>query len=131
MFNSNAKRKIAAIEKIVDEQYSPLFRIMSVYDSDDSSKRRFGNNICAFHISHGYVLSVAHNLRTPAGVPNSLPEKEYQNILNILNSTQKLNFNTSYALDNISNKRHLNTGIEPSQLQQLGTILNQVNYDDR
>ena len=49
--------------KLVDEQSSPLFRITSVFNHDNPSSRKFSNNICAFHIGNGYILSVAHNLK--------------------------------------------------------------------
>jgi hypothetical protein len=48
--------------KLINELSSPLFRIMSVFNNDSPSNRKFCNNICAFHIGNGYVLSVAHNL---------------------------------------------------------------------
>ena len=54
------------ILELINEQQSPLFRVMSVYNENEPIKRQFANNICAFHIGNGYVLSVAHNLRPEA-----------------------------------------------------------------
>ena len=48
-----------AIE-LIDEQTSPLFRIMFIHNMNEPARRHFDNNICAFHIGQGLILSVAH-----------------------------------------------------------------------
>ncbi|MDP4001080.1 MAG: hypothetical protein Q8P83_02470 [bacterium] len=118
-------------QEIVHEQKSPLFRIMSIYNIDEPSKRAFGNNICAFHIGNGYILSVAHNLRLTAGAPGSLSESEYQDLLLKLNQAQKTTFNSFYTLDSQTNKRNINVGINETQIKQLATILDSINHDTR
>lgn len=60
--------------ELINEQTSPLFRIMWVYNSNDVIRKQFANNICAFHIGNGYILSVAHNLKTESGIVNSMDE---------------------------------------------------------
>ena len=40
---------------LIDEQKSPLFRTMSVFNDDEPARRAFDNNICAFHIGNGGV----------------------------------------------------------------------------
>ena len=66
------------ILELINEQRSPLFRIMSVYNENEPAKRKFDNNICAFHIGNGYILSVAHNIRLEAGLFRSISEQEFQ-----------------------------------------------------
>jgi hypothetical protein len=93
---------------IISEQKSPLFRIMWVTNYDDPSKRQFDNNISAFHIGNGLVLSVAHNLRTEnpflKSVSNTFFEKE---VFPKLNQSQKDLFERSYIPDSKSSRRHL------------------------
>ncbi len=67
------------ILELINEQTSPLFRIMSTYNDDEPSRRAFANNICAFHIGNGFILSVAHNLRLEAQLFKSLPEDKFHN----------------------------------------------------
>lgn len=133
MFFSKFKdRRIKEVKmSLVDEQKSPLFRIMSVYNDNDSAKRKFANNICAFHVGKGYILSVAHNLRSTVQYFQSIPENEYQSqIIQKLDTTQTNLFNQIYTLDNQTNLRHLTTN-NVNDLQQLTVILNQINYDTR
>ena len=74
---------------LINEQTSPLFRIMSVFNSNEVSRRIFESNISAFHIGKGYVLSVAHNLRADCSVPKSFPDSIYQTeILPLLDQTE-------------------------------------------
>lgn len=132
MFSFLHKKKIEeAEEKAVNEQTSPLFRIMSIFNSDDSEKRFCNNNICAFHIGNGYVLSVAHNLKPSAGIPRSMPEEEYQVMLNSVPQNIIGVFNNAFTLDTTTNKRHLNIPIDQNTLMQLSSNLSQVNYDNR
>ena len=72
---------IEAKLKLTDEQTSPLFRIMWVHNWAEVGKISFDNNICAFHVGQGNVLSVAHNLRTEAGLFRSITEPIYQSDL--------------------------------------------------
>ncbi len=43
---------------LIDEQTSPLQRMMWIYNVDEPQKRTFENNMCTFHIGNGYFLSV-------------------------------------------------------------------------
>lgn len=116
---------------LIDEQKSPLFRIMSVYNNDDPARRGFDNNICAFHLGNGYILSVAHNLRIEAQLFRSIPEDVFQNqIIRHLDESQSQLFNQCYILDSQTNKRYLNVS-NPAILQQLINILKQINFDTR
>ena len=116
---------------LIDEQKSPLFRIMSTYDNDNPPRRHFKNNICAFHIGNGYVLSVAHNLRIEAQLFNSIPEDIFQNqIIQHLDESQSQLFNQCYILDSQTNKRYLNVS-DPNISKQLIDTLNKINFDTR
>ena len=98
--------------ELINEQSSPLFRIMSVYNDNDSSRRKFYNNICAFHIGNGYVLTVAHNLRSVSQIFHSISEDTYQDLIaQNLNSTQVELFNRFYILDSQTNKRYLSDAV--------------------
>lgn len=117
--------------ELINEQSSPLFRIMSVYNDDDFSRRKFYNNICAFHIGNGYVLTVAHNLRSVSQIFHSISEDTYQDIIaQNLNSTQVELFNRYYILDSQTNKRYLSNANQ-NDVQQLINALDQINYDTR
>lgn len=116
---------------LIDEQKSPLFRIMSIYDNDDPTRREFENNICAFHISNGFVLSVAHNLRIEAQLIKSIPEEIFQNqIARHLDESQSQLFNQSYTVDSQTNKRYLNLN-NPTDFQPLINTLKTINFDTR
>jgi len=116
---------------LIDEQKSPLFRIMSIYNNDDPARRKFENNICAFHIGNGYILSVAHNLRIEAQLFRSIPEDIFQNqIIQHLDEGQSQLFNQCYILDSQTNKRYRNLS-DPNLFQQLINILNRINFDTR
>ncbi len=64
------------LNSLVEEQTSPLFRIMSAYNYTDPTTRYFQNNISCFHIGNGYFLSVCHNLRTK-NIPRKISEVDY------------------------------------------------------
>lgn len=117
--------------ELIDEQKSPLFRIMSITDADETARRKFDNNICAFHIGNGYVLSVAHNLRSMAQFFRSIPEARYQaEIAPNLKPKELALFKKCYILDNITNKRYLNTN-NRQEINGLIEILARINYDTR
>lgn len=116
---------------LIDEQTSPLFRIMSVYDSSNPSRRNFQNNVSAFHIGNGLILSVAHNLRSSAQIPISLPEDYFQKeIVEKLDPSQTEVINSFYNLDSQLNKRFLAIA-SSEQINQLVNILNQIKFDSR
>ena len=95
--------------ELINEQTSPLFRIMWVYNPEDPNRKQFGNNICAFHIGNGLILTVAHNLRSESGVVNSIDETIYQTeIFPQLNQVQNQLFAQYYLLDKKTNKRYAN-----------------------
>lgn len=132
MFSFSTKKKLReAEEKAVNEQTSPLLRVMSLFNDSEPQRRVFNNNICAFHIGNGYILSVAHNLRAESGLPRSLPEAEYQAMRNIVPQAVRNVFDTAYVLDAQTNKRHLTVPIDQATMTQMSTSLNQVNYDTR
>ncbi|OJW82120.1 MAG: hypothetical protein BGO69_16115 [Bacteroidetes bacterium 46-16] len=116
--------------ELINEQASPLFRIMYVHDAKEPSLRKFDNNICAFHIGDGYILSVAHNLRSP-GVLRSISPEVYETGLQArFNKDQARFFEQHYPVDYLSGKHHLASN-EPAVLQELANILAQVRFDTR
>jgi hypothetical protein len=103
---------------------------MSVFNDDEPTRRYVNNNICAFHIGNGYILSVAHNLRT-TGIPSSMPVAEFQSLLGGLDVTQQALFNGSYSLDPQTNKRYINPGVDQVTTAQIAEALNKSPYDNR
>ena len=117
--------------ELINELTSPLFRIMWVHEAHEPSLRKFDNNICAFHIGNGYVLSVAHNLRSAAGFPRSVTEEIYNaEILPHLNNDQKRFFEQFYPHDYLTGKRHL-IDMSPQVSQELSNIMMQIGFDTR
>jgi hypothetical protein len=117
--------------ELINDQTSPLFRIMFIHNAADISRRQFDNNICAFHIGKGYMLSVAHNLRTEARIFKSIDEPIYRaEILPLLNPAQVELFDRHFPLDANTNKRYLNRVDQPL-MQQLMDTLRQINFDTR
>ncbi|NEW79337.1 MAG: hypothetical protein GZ086_07915 [Gelidibacter sp.] len=64
------------LKSLIEEQTSPLFRIMSAYNFADLNTHYFQNNISCFHIGKGYFLSVFHNLRTK-NIPRQISEVDF------------------------------------------------------
>lgn len=116
---------------LVNEETSPLFRIMAAYNDNDPRKRQFDNNICAFHIGKGFILSVAHNLRIKKPLLPSIPENIYQDrIINNLSQNDRTIFDANYTLDNNTDKRHL-AAIQNNVAQQLAQKLESIRFDSR
>lgn len=120
-------QKLAAI----NDMTSPLFRIMSVHNDNEPHRRQVDNNICAFHIGNGYILSVAHALKGELTIFRSMQEADYQaNIIPHLTPQEVLQFNGWYVLDNATNKRYLNM-VNQNEFPLLVDILKRINYDTR
>ncbi|MCF6129548.1 hypothetical protein L1S35_07675 [Flavobacterium sp. AS60] len=117
--------------ELTHEQTSPLFRIMWTQNINDFQRRHFDNNICAFHIGSGYILSVAHNLKTEAKYFRWIENGIYlTNIFPYLNSEQVQLFETCYPLDIATGKRYWNSN-NPSEFQLVVDTLKQINFDTR
>jgi hypothetical protein len=118
--------------ELINELTSPLFRIMWIYNIEEPERRYFGNNICAFHIGNGNVLTVAHNLRTEAGIIFSIPEEIFSSqIQPKLNQDQLQFFNQQYFHDSKTNKRYLASRQNSHVTQRASEILKQINFDTR
>jgi hypothetical protein len=116
---------------LIDEQTSPLFRIMFIYDSANPARRRFRNNICAFHIGNGLILTVAHNIRIEAKKLDSIDEAYFSaKILPHLDENQTALFNQCYPFDPATNKRYANFP-NPSDAQSVIYALKQLKFDTR
>ncbi len=116
---------------LIDEQTSPLQRIMWAYNINEPEKRFFENNICAFHVGNGYFLSVAHNLRIQAGYYRSISQEIYKKeLLPILDGAQTRFLDQQYFTDDYTGKKYLNTD-DPANLQVIANILKQKRFDTR
>jgi len=120
-------QKLAAINDLT----SPLFRIMSIHNDNEPLRRQYDNNICAFHIGDGYILSVAHALKVELTILRSITEVRFQaDIVPHLTSGELAQFNLWYLLDNTTRKRYLNTNNQVD-INQIIAILKRINYDTR
>ena len=117
--------------ELTNEQTSPLFRIMWIHNMNEPNRRHYDNNICAFHIGNGLILSVAHNLRTEAQLFKSIDESIFSTaILPFLNQEQILLFNQWYPFDPGTNKRYINIP-DQKDIPKVVEILKQINFDTR
>jgi hypothetical protein len=117
--------------ELTNEEKSPLFRIMWVHNVNEPQRRQYENNICAFHIGNGFILSVAHNLRGEAKMFKSIEQDIFEaDILPHLNSAQILLFDKCYPLDSATGKRYLNI-VDPKDAQVIMATLMQINFDTR
>ncbi len=118
-------------QRLIDEQTSPLQRIMWIYNVDEPQRRTFENNICAFHIGNGYFLSVAHNLRIQSGIFRSMDTDVYRKeIFPKLDGAQSRLLDQYYVTDEYTGKKYLNA-VDPAGIQAIGNILKQKRFDTR
>lgn len=119
------------ILELINEQTSPLFRTMFVYDDSNTLRRKFNNNISAFHIGSGLILSVAHNLRLESKKVDSINESDYQsNIFSHCNQTEQQLLNRCYNYDNQTKKRYLNIN-NNNDTKLLINLFQRIKYDTR
>lgn len=129
--NNGAQSNHSGRMHLIDEQTSPLQRIMWVYNVNDPMRRFFDNNICAFHVGGGYFLSVAHNLRLQAGFFRSIDLGLYQReIYAKLDGNQNRFMEQHFFTDDYAQKKFL-TSADPAVLQQISAILKQKRFDTR
>ncbi|MBX2845431.1 MAG: hypothetical protein KTR13_04375 [Saprospiraceae bacterium] len=115
---------------LLHEQTSPLFRLVSVSDAEHVKYRSFSNNIVAFHVGGGYVLSVSHNLRTLAPLLRSADQRHFQTILSHCTSEQAATLEQYYKLDPKTEKFH--AAIRNSKsFQAVQQIFKAIKYDNR
>ena len=116
---------------VISDYESPLFRIMSVYDSQDKNRRRFCNNICAFHIGNGFILSVGHNLRIITPFPDSISDTIFNNeIKSFLTPQEIIDFQKIYDYDQITKKWYINRSVQDFDTIAVN-IFKRINYDRR
>ncbi len=117
--------------ELTNEQTSPLFRIMWIQNREQAHRRHFENNICAFHIGDGYVLSVAHNLKVEANIFKSIDNTLYLTaIFPLLNSEQRHFFERCYPMGYGEEKRYAAI-TNPEDYQSMINLLKQINFDTR
>ena len=116
---------------LIGEQTSPLFRIMCIHNYEDPLRRTFDNNICAFHIGNGFILSVAHNLRAERKIFHTIEEAIFQaEIAPLLNTDELQLFKECYPLDLATAKRYINI-INPADVNTITQILKNIAFDTR
>lgn len=116
---------------LINEQTSPLLRMMWIYNIDEPQRRTFENNICTFHIGRGYFLTVAHNLRSQAGFIRAIDEDLYKKeLFPKLDGSQSRLMDTHYFTDLYTHKRYLNS-TDPANLHAIANILKQKRFDTR
>jgi len=121
------EQKLAAI----NDQTSPLFRIMTIHNDSEPLRRQFDNNICAFHIGDGYILSVSHALKGELTIFRSITELRYQaDIVPHLTSAELTELDLLYLLDKVTQKRYLNI-VQQDDIKNIVTILKRINFDTR
>ena len=117
--------------ELTNEQTSPLFRIMHIQNVNEPHRRQFENNICAFHIGNGFILSVAHNLKVEGQIFKSIEDSVFQaNILPFLNPQQVNFFNQCYPLEATTGKRYANI-TDQNHYEIVIQTLKQINFDTR
>src|ERR1041384_237948 len=116
---------------LIDEQTSPLFRIMSIFDDADPVKRKFRSASAGFHVGNGYIISVDHFLHSTIPLVPSAPEPFFQNeILPKLNRADANQLLQHYALDATTQRRYLNVTNEKTA-QALARKLRAAKCDTR
>lgn len=118
--------------ELIDDQTSPLFRVISVHNfANPAGSRQFGNNVCGFHIGRGLVLSVAHNLRGDAGNFFAINQLEYANdILPRLQRQDILTLERYFPLDVTGNIRNA-VNLNDKDKKAIAKILRTAQYDTR
>jgi len=117
--------------ELIGENTSPLFRIMSVYNLNGQNIG-FANNICAFHVGNGIVLSVAHNLRSLDGLPILISDNFFQNEIVGKVSPENLTlFNQYYNSIPGTTMRLFAEGGNTTLIEQLKLILDNARVDRR
>ncbi len=127
MQNNKLKKQL----ELTNEQTSPLFRIMWIQNRDEAHRRHFENNICAFHIGNGFILSVAHNLKVEANIFKSIDNAQYlTDIFPHLDAGQRQFFESCYPMGYGEQKRYAAI-TNPDDFQSIINLLKQINYDTR
>jgi hypothetical protein len=115
----------------IDDLTSPLFRIMAIQNEREPLWRQYDNNICAFHIGGGYLLSVGHNLRLEATLFKSVSEDIYQaEIVPFLNSAERLHLEQILVAGPLAGKRYLKIN-NPNDVPAFTAALARIAFDTR
>ena len=120
-------QKLAAINDLT----SPLFRIMAIQNDLEPQWRQYDNNICAFHIGKGFILSVGHNLRLEATMFKSIREEIYQSeIVPRLNPDELQHFEQILVPGPVVGKRYLKVNNQ-NDVPAFIAALKRINFDTR
>jgi len=120
-------QKLSAINDLT----SPLFRIMAIQNDLEPQWRQYDNNICAFHIGTGYILSVGHNLRLEATMFKSIKEELYQSeIVPHLTPDELQHFEQILVPGPVPGKRYLKVNNQ-NDVPALVAALKRLSFDTR
>ena len=123
-YGFNKINKMNKLNSLVEEQTSPLFRIISAYNYTDLNTHYFQNNISCFHIGKGYFLSVCHNLRTK-NIPRKISEVDFLSFLkNVTDPVSIALLQKHYLLNHTDLNRYL-TDV-PVNASEQGVLINQL-----
>lgn len=121
------EQKLAAISDLT----SPLFRIMAIQNDLEPQWRQYDNNICAFHIGNGFIVSVGHNLRLEATLFKSVSEDLYQSgIIPLLNADELRHFGEILVPGPFPGKRYLKINNQ-NDAPAFIAALKRINFDTR
>jgi hypothetical protein len=116
---------------VINDMSSPLFRIMAIQNELEPQWRQYDNNISAFHIGDGFILSVGHNLRLEANIIKSISEELYQKeIVPHLNSNDLQFFDKILISMPGSGKRYLNISNQ-NDISALMALFKRIHFDTR
>jgi hypothetical protein len=124
---------MSKLNELIDEQTSPLFRIMSAYNFG-KAESYLSNNISCFHISNGYFLCVCHNLK-PQEIPRKIDETIFQKeLIAKVGQVEKDLLNKHYILNPTDNHRRLGQiPTDNAELAKLSSalllILQKIKFD--
>lgn len=115
----------------INDMTSPLFRIMAIQNDLEPLWRQYDNNICAFHIGNGYILTVGHNLRLGATMFKSIREDLYQSeIMPHLNPQEMQHFEQILVSGPVTGKRYLKVNNQ-NDVPAFTAALKRINFDTR
>lgn len=116
---------------VIHDQTSPMFRIMAIQNELEPQWRQYDNNICAFHIGKGFILTVGHNLRIEAKMFKSVAEEIYQSeIIPHLNPLERQQLEKILVPGPLPGKRYLKVH-DQNEVDAFMAALRRINFDTR
>ena len=118
------------LKEAIKEKSSPMFRIMTAVNLEETTRRKLSNDILGFHIGNGYFLSVAHNLRTSYKIPWCLPIDTFQNeILQNLVPDDQIFIDNNYNTDPNTQKRYVKPITDQDIIKRMIEVFKKANFN--